>query len=320
MAPARKNDRHHYTLSFVVAVAHCADLTGDASDDSQDETPSRRTQSSSDDDQRPTAWRPGGKPTPPRRRRRRRDDRLFLAHCFPYTYSDLRRELGALDDCPGPSVVRRRRLCATLAGNDCDLLTITNFATRDPAAVRNRAGVVLTARVHPGESNASFMMRGCVEFLCSNDPRAVVLRDNFVFKVVPMMNPDGVINGNYRSSLAGEDLNRRYATPSATLQPTVYAVKQLLRTTHEARGVLFYCDAPRGTRKNLENRQNVAEMFRSTPISTLRTKHLEGPVEFGDHAGDMHGHSRKKNVFLSRGNQTSRCILFCAQRRSRACS
>ena len=30
-----------------------------------------------------------------------------------------------------------------------------------------------------------------------------MLRDEFVFVVVPMINPDGVINGNYRCSLAG---------------------------------------------------------------------------------------------------------------------
>ena len=34
-----------------------------------------------------------------------------------------------------------------------------------------------------------------------------------------MLNPDGVVNGNYRSSLAGEDLNRRYANPSMGVSP-----------------------------------------------------------------------------------------------------
>jgi hypothetical protein len=29
-----------------------------------------------------------------------------------------------------------------------------------------------------------------------------------------MLNPDGVINGNYRCSLAGVDLNRRWKFPS----------------------------------------------------------------------------------------------------------
>ena len=34
----------------------------------------------------------------------------------------------------------------------------------------------------------------------------------FIFKIVPMLNPDGVIVGNYRCSLAGRDLNRNYKT------------------------------------------------------------------------------------------------------------
>ena len=57
--------------------------------------------------------------------------------------------------------------------------------------------------MHPGESNASWMMKGIIDFLVSQAPEAQVLRDCFEFKIVPMQNPDGVINGNYRCSLAG---------------------------------------------------------------------------------------------------------------------
>jgi hypothetical protein len=39
-----------------------------------------------------------------------------------------------------------------------------------------RAGIVLTARVHPGESNASIVMKGIIEFLTSEDPKAQVSR------------------------------------------------------------------------------------------------------------------------------------------------
>jgi murein tripeptide amidase MpaA len=51
-------------------------------------------------------------------------------------------------------------------------------------------------------------MEGFLEFIISNDSEAKDLRDLFVFKIVPMLNPDGVIVGNYRCSLTGLDLNR----------------------------------------------------------------------------------------------------------------
>jgi len=43
---------------------------------------------------------------------------------------------------------------------------------------------------------------------------AQLLRENFVFKIIPMLNIDGVLNGNYRVSLCGLDLNRQWANPS----------------------------------------------------------------------------------------------------------
>ena len=34
------------------------------------------------------------------------------------------------------------------------------------------------------------------------------IRKKVVFKLIPMINPDGVVCGNYRSNLAGFDMNR----------------------------------------------------------------------------------------------------------------
>ena len=106
-----------------------------------------------------------------------------------------------------------------------------------------RKGVVLTARVHPGESVGSWMMKGALDFLVDSDSvEAEYLRQNFVFKVIPMLNPDGVINGNYRCSLAGCDLNRRWKRPSKVLHPTIFATKQLCHQFSKERDLQIFCD------------------------------------------------------------------------------
>jgi len=48
------------------------------------------------------------------------------------------------------------------------------------------------------------MMHGFIKFLISSDPIATELRNHFIFKIIPMINPDGVIIGNYRSCICGE--------------------------------------------------------------------------------------------------------------------
>ena len=42
------------------------------------------------------------------------------------------------------------------------------------------------------------MMHGLLDYLTGPSLDAKILRDNFVFKIVPMLNVDGVIIGNYR--------------------------------------------------------------------------------------------------------------------------
>ncbi|KAE9027256.1 hypothetical protein PF011_g2147 [Phytophthora fragariae] len=149
------------------------------------------------------------------------DERPFVAyfaHCYPYTYTRLQRFMLSMQKDPERrNTFKRRVMCKTIAGNNCDLLTITDFSQDDEkdAAARRRTAIVITARVHPGESNSSFVMHGILEFLTGNSLEARFLRHHFVFKVVPMLNPDGVVHGNYRCSLAGTDLNRRWLNPSS---------------------------------------------------------------------------------------------------------
>ncbi|EFJ43011.1 hypothetical protein VOLCADRAFT_106960 [Volvox carteri f. nagariensis] len=116
------------------------------------------------------------------------------------------------------------------------------YTYSDLQAVRQRECIFITSRVHPGETCASWLMQGILEFLCSSDPAAVTLRNSFVFKLVPMLNPDGVVNGNYRCSLAGVDLNRVWDRPFRCLYPTVYHSKRVLQQLAAAGRLALYID------------------------------------------------------------------------------
>ncbi|KAM5291498.1 cytosolic carboxypeptidase 4 [Glossophaga mutica] len=162
------------------------------------------------------------------------EDVCYLAYHYPYTYTALMTHLAILEKSVNPRKVyfRQEVLCQTLGGNPCPLVTITAVPESTSAdhleQFRQRPYQVITARVHPGESNSSWVMKGALEFLVSRDPVARLLRENFIFKIIPMLNPDGVINGNHRCSLRGEDLNRQWLAPSAQRQPTIYHAKGLL--------------------------------------------------------------------------------------------
>lgn len=48
-----------------------------------------------------------------------------------------------------------------------------------------------------------------------------------------MVNPDGVIVGNYRTGIAGRDLNRQFRNTDKLLYPTVFNVKKVMSETKE---------------------------------------------------------------------------------------
>ncbi|NXG41588.1 CBPC2 carboxypeptidase, partial [Psilopogon haemacephalus] len=173
-------------------------------------------------------------------------DTCFFAHSYPYTYSHLQRYLRALAADPARCrYCAVRVLCRSLAGNPIHLLTITQ-----PAAGAAKRAVVLSARVHPGETGGSWAMQGFLDFLLGSHPDARLLRQLFVFKVVPMLNPDGVVVGNSRCSLAGSDPNRAYRTALRSSFPGVWHLRAMVERVLAEREVLLYCDFHGHSRKN----------------------------------------------------------------------
>ena len=89
--------------------------------------------------------------------------------------------------------------------------------------------VIISARVHPGETPASYMCNGFINFLIGPDPRAAVLREEFLFKIIPFLNPDGVYRGHWRTDNYGVNLNRSYINPCPERAPTIYALCELIK-------------------------------------------------------------------------------------------
>lgn len=77
--------------------------------------------------------------------------------------------------------------------------------------------IFISSRVHPGETPASFVMEGIWNFLCAKHEQGQLLMERFCFKIVPMLNPDGVARGYYRLDTLAQNLNRFYIDPSPVL-------------------------------------------------------------------------------------------------------
>ncbi|XP_071546070.1 cytosolic carboxypeptidase 2-like isoform X3 [Panulirus ornatus] len=188
-------------------------------------------------------------------------DTVYIAHCYPYSYSDLQEHLLTIqNDSFKSSVCRQRILCRSLAGNPVYLLTITSPEAEDEG--KKKRAVVLTARVHPGETPSSWIMKGVLDFLTADHPKAHELRNQFIFKVIPMLNPDGVVVGNHRCSLVGRDLNRQYKMVVKEMFPAIWHTKAMVRRLMDEHGVVMYGDFHAHSRKHniflygCENRRN----------------------------------------------------------------
>ena len=148
------------------------------------------------------------------------------------------------------------------------MLVVTNHD--DTGMFRQRRGIVLSARVHPGENMASFAIEAAIQSLCGPSLTSKLLRDNFVFYIIPMLNIDGVILGNHRCGMAAVDLNRQWHDPSKKNHPTIYHAKQLIKRVKEERDIFIFCDIHGHNRK-----KNI--FLYGCPVSDGTKKHLIFP-------------------------------------------
>ncbi|XP_063243538.1 cytosolic carboxypeptidase-like protein 5 [Bacillus rossius redtenbacheri] len=234
----------------------------------------------------------------------------YFAFTYPFSYVDLQNMLANIDArfrrlqegciAPGPDDIyyHRECVCHSLEGRRVELLTVSSHhlisTEREPRLAGlfpvpeaprpfrflGKKVVFLSARVHPGETPSSFVLNGLLQLLLSrDDPLAAHLRKAYVFKLIPVLNPDGVSRGHYRTDTRGVNLNRVYLDPSPVLHPSVFAARALLRYHHLGH----------------EEPDSLEEQ-----VSTLSLSPGQEPVApSGLHLYvDLHGHASKKGIFM----------------------
>lgn len=86
------------------------------------------------------------------------------------------------------------------------------------------------------------MLQGIFDKLTDfNDPQTSKLLENYVFQILPMLNPDGVARGYWMRDTLGLNLDSHFEEPWSDVHPTVWATKEaILRRHQEGRLNMFF--------------------------------------------------------------------------------
>jgi len=174
------------------------------------------------------------------------DDKIYFAFTYPYSYAmvqdDMKVVRNHMNDLSNPDSIfmHHEVLTHSCDGRFVDLVTISSAEGADegarevllsglfpengpdhprPPSFPDKEVIFLSCRVHPGEVPAQWTFKGMMDILMDpTDLRGKELRRRFVFKMIPLLNPDGVYRGHFRMDQHGNNLNRYH--PHATRHTT----------------------------------------------------------------------------------------------------
>ncbi len=149
------------------------------------------------------------------------DDSSDVRFCvaFPYVGDNLRAFLDRHRDSPHLKI---ETLCQTRKGRDVELLLLGNL-DRSPSY-----RVALTCRSHACETMASFALEGIIGEVLSDSDDGRWLREHVAFFIVPMVDKDGVEDGDQGKNRKPHDHNRDYG--GSSIYPEVQVIRDRLPT------------------------------------------------------------------------------------------
>ncbi|WP_201510089.1 M14 family metallopeptidase [Psychrobacter alimentarius] len=153
---------------------------------------------------------------------------IQIAYFAPYSYERHQDLLAAAQQHP---LVTLEHLGETLDKRDLTLVKIGDGET-------SKRSIWITARQHPGETMAEWLIEGLLDSLLDDDnANSKLLLEKANVYIVPNMNPDGSVRGHLRTNAVGTNLNREWSSPSLEKSPEVFYVINKMEET----GVdLFY--------------------------------------------------------------------------------
>ena len=175
--------------------------------------------------------------------------KYYFASCYPYTYTQLRLYLNTLNKNCYKKIIKFGEAGKTFNNNKIPYVVITNFEC-DEEELNEKKCILVTGRIHSGETVSSYVVQGLIDFLVNlNNPISKYLRDKFIFKIIPMLNIDGVIFGNYRLNILGKDMNRLW-TPNIPFNSDecdksslyINSIIDIIKKTLNNRNIFLYCD------------------------------------------------------------------------------
>lgn len=195
---------------------------------------------------------------------------------IPYLDADLQAFLEARRGHPNLKI---EPLCADRRGRNIEKLALGNLSGT------GKAKVFFTARHHCCESTPSFTVEGIVDTILGADALGAWCRKNIEFLIVPMVDKDGVEDGDQGKNRKPYDHNRDYlGNPS--IYPAVRAIRDLIPgwSQEKMRVALdLHCPGLRGKFHEdiyFVGSQNQEHWARVTELSKLLEQVRTGPLPY----------------------------------------